>query len=165
MRYAYYPGCSLHASAQEYDISLRAVCQRLGIELVEVQDWSCCGATPASTLDPLLATALAARNLALVGDGLALMAPCSACYKNMRQAGLALEKDRQLREQIGEILGERKLTQVPSVRHPLDIVVNDVGLDNLPLDSPLKGLRVACYYGCLITRPKGGFDSPEDPQT
>ena len=165
MRYAYYPGCSLQATAREYDSSLRAVCQRLGMELPVVEDWNCCGATPASTIDPLLALALAARDLVAVErQGLTMMTPCPACYKNMRKANKAL-KDQSLRRQVNEILGGMGLQGNPEVRHPLDIIVNDVGLDNIPVEKPLAGLKVACYYGCLITRPRDGFDSPENPQS
>lgn len=166
MRYAYYPGCSLGAAAREYDSSLRAVCQRLEIELAEVEDWNCCGATPATTLDPLLSLALAARDLATVErQGLAMMTPCPGCYKNLRKASLTLAEDEELRRRVNETLGEAKLQRSPQVRHPLDIVVNDVGLDNIPVEKPLRGLKVACYYGCAITRPRGGFDSPENPQS
>lgn len=166
MRYAYYPGCSLGATAREYDSSLRAVCQRLGVELSEIEDWNCCGATPAATIDPLLALALAARDLAAVErQGLTMMTPCPACYKNMRKANAALASDEELRRRVNETLGEHPLRGHPEVRHPLDIIVNDVGLDSIPVEKPLAGLKVACYYGCLITRPRDGFDSPENPQS
>ena len=166
MRYAYYPGCSLEATAREYDSSLRAVCRRLDMDIPEVEDWNCCGATTAATIDPLLGLALAARDLAATERlGLTMMTPCPACYKNLRKANAALAKDDGLRQQVNKTLGEKTLQGSPEVRHPLDIIVNDVGLDNLQVDDPLKGFKAACYYGCLITRPKGGFDSPENPQS
>jgi len=166
VRFAYYPGCSLEATAREYDSSLRAVCQRLGMELPEVEDWNCCGATTAATIDPLLGLALAARDLAAAEQqGLTMMTPCPACYKNMRKANVALAKDETLRQKVNDTLREHTLQGSPEVRHPLDIIVNDVGLDSIPVETPLQGLKVACYYGCLITRPKGGFDSPENPQS
>jgi heterodisulfide reductase subunit B len=138
----------------------------LGIELPEVEDWNCCGATTAATVDPLLALALPARDLAAAErQGLTMMTPCPACYKNMRKTNAALAKDETLRQKVNDTLGDRRLEGSPEVRHPLDIIVNDVGLDAIPVEKPLEGLKVACYYGCLITRPKGGFDSPENPQS
>ncbi len=166
MKYAYYPGCSGHASGKEYNASLQAVCQTLGVELVELPDWNCCGATPAATTRPDLAKALAARNLAIAAEtGLELMTPCSACYKNIRGAALKLQDDPQTRAEIAALLDDRSLDTLPPVRHPVDIFWNDLDLNTLPVKRPLKGLKVSAYYGCLISRPKGGFDDPEAPRS
>lgn len=166
MRYSYYPGCSAHASGKEYNASLRAVCQELQIDLVEVADWNCCGATPAATTRPKLSKALASRNLAIAAEtGLDLMTPCSACYKNIRGAALKLEEDAEARAELEGLLENRSLSRIPAVRHPVDILWNDVELSSLPVKRPLKGLKVASYYGCLISRPKGGFDDPEEPRS
>jgi heterodisulfide reductase subunit B2 len=167
MKYAYFPGCSQEASAEEYNRSLQAVARRLQtMELVEMHDWNCCGATPAATVHPVLPHALAARNLAIAEEmGLELVAPCAACYKNMNKASHVLSDDPHLLQQVNATLNSHRLGQPPRVRHPLDVVVNDVGLDNIPVTRPLQGLKVASYYGCLITRPEGGFDDPEYPQT
>lgn len=166
MRFAYYPGCSAHASGKEYNASLRAVCQALEIELVDVPDWNCCGATPAATTRPALSKALAARNLAIAAEtGLELMTPCSACYKNIRGAALKLQDNPQARTEINGLLEGHSLDTIPPVRHPVDIFWNDLDLNNLPVERPLKGLQVASYYGCLISRPKGGFDDPETPRS
>jgi heterodisulfide reductase subunit B len=166
MKYSYYPGCSAHASGKEYNASLRAVCQELQIDLVEVADWNCCGATPAATTRPKLSKALAGRNLAIAAEtGLDLMTPCSACYKNIRGAALKLEEDAEARAELEGLLDNRSLSHIPAVRHPVDILWNDVELSSLPVKRPLKGLKVASYYGCLISRPKGGFDDPEEPRS
>ena len=166
MRYSYYPGCSAHGSGKEYNASLRAVCQKLQIDLVEVTDWNCCGATPAATTRPKLSKALAGRNLAIAAEtGLDLMTPCSACYKNIRGAALKLEEDAEARAELEGLLDNRSLSHIPAVRHPVDILWNDVELSSLPVKRPLKGLKVASYYGCLISRPKGGFDDPEEPRS
>ncbi len=167
MKYAYFPGCSQEASAEEYNRSLQAVARRLEtVELVEMADWNCCGATPAATVNPLLPHALAARNLAIAEEmGLEMVAPCAACYKNMNKASHALNDDPDLLARVNATLDGHRLSHAPRVRHPLDVVVNDVGVDGLPLAKPLQGLRVASYYGCLITRPEGGFDDPEYPQS
>lgn len=167
MKYAYFPGCSQEASAEEYNRSLKAVARRLeAMELVEMQDWNCCGATPAATVDPLLPHALAARNLAIAEEmGMEMVTPCAACYKNINKASHVLGDDPELLDRINATLDGHQLRQPPRVRHPLDVVINDVGLDNLPVEKPLRGLRIASYYGCLITRPEGGFDDPEHPQS
>ncbi len=165
MRYAYYPGCSLQTSAKEYDLSLKAVCNKLDIELVELKDWNCCGATPAYTIDPLLAMGLSARNLALAAEDLSvIIAPCPACYKNLRKAGKALEEDPELREKVNDTLTEHRLDGSPKVKLPLEVVTSDFDLDALEVERPLAGLNVACYYGCPVARPKGSFDNREAPQ-
>jgi len=165
-RYSYYPGCSAYASGKEYDASLRAICEALAIELVTVPNWNCCGATPAATIRPGLDTALAARNLAIAAEAdLDLMAPCSACYKNLRCAASKLQEDPQVRAEIENLLEDRSLRKIPPVRHPVDILRNDLDLNSLPIKHSLDGLKVASYYGCLITRPNGGFDDPEDPRS
>ena len=168
MKYAYFPGCSSSSTAEEYNRSLLAVARRLGtMELIEIPDWNCCGATPAAAIvHPTLPHSLAARNLSITrGMGLdQIVAPCAACYKNLRKASHDLQHNVELRAQAKGTLVDRELERVPEVRHPLDVVVNDVGLDNIPVEKPLHGLRVASYYGCLLTRPAGGFDDPEYPQ-
>jgi heterodisulfide reductase subunit B len=167
MKYAYFPGCSQESTAEEYNHSLQAVARRLEtMDLVEMADWNCCGATPAATVDPMLPHALAARNLAIAEEmGMDMVAPCAACYKNINKASHVLNDDPELLAQINATLNGHQLGYAPKVRHPLDVVVNDVGLDSLPVEKPLRGLKVASYYGCLITRPEGGFDDPEHPQS
>lgn len=167
MKYAYFPGCSQESTAEEYNRSLLAVARRLEmVELVEIPDWNCCGATPAAAIvHPTLPHSLAARNLSIAREmGMdEVVAPCAACYKNMRKASHDLQHSEKLRAQMRGTLHNRPLARVPEVRHPLDVIVNDVGLDNLPVEKPLQGLKVACYYGCLLTRPAGGFDDIEYP--
>jgi len=167
MKYAYFPGCSQESTAEEYNRSLQAVAGRLEVmELVEIPDWNCCGATPAATVNALLPHALAARNLAIAeGMGMEVVAPCAACYKNLNKASHVLNDDPDLKARVNSTLDGHQLGGAPKVRHPLDVIVNDVGVDNVPVAKPLRGLRVASYYGCLITRPEGGFDDPERPQS
>ncbi|MCG2770049.1 MAG: CoB--CoM heterodisulfide reductase iron-sulfur subunit B family protein [Anaerolineae bacterium] len=168
MRYAYYPGCSLHASAKEYDISLRAVSERLGIELIEIDDWNCCGTVHATSIDRMLALGLAARNLSIAeASGLSLAIPCSGCYKNLRTAAEMLSEDASLRARINAGLETRSYQGSTTVKHPLYIILEDVGLDSISdLPRPLQGLKVAPYYGCVLTRPAAvpPVDDPEDPQ-
>lgn len=165
MRLAYYPGCSLESSARGYDLSVRAVSQKLEVELIEVPDWSCCGASAAANTDPVLAAALAARNFRQAKRaGLdAILAPCSGCYKYLRRARQSLNDETQLSGQVENLLGGQLLGLLPTVKHPLEVLTRDLGAVATAVKRPLHGLRVACYYGCLISRPTGGFDDPEEP--
>jgi heterodisulfide reductase subunit B len=167
LRYAYYPGCSLHASAREYDLSWRAVCEKLGIELTELPDWSCCGTAHADNVDYSLSVAMAARNLAIAAQmGLPIAAPCSGCYKTLWRSEAALRTDPTLRQKINATLS-RPLEGPVAVRHPLYIILEDIGLEALSAPPrPLRGLSIAPYYGCVLTRPvaEPPVDDPEDPQ-
>lgn len=165
MRYAYYPGCSLKTSAREYDLSIQAVCQELDVELVEVPDWSCCGASPAANMDLVLSAALAARNLRQAARaGLdTVVAPCSGCYKYLRRARQSIHNEPRFRERVQGLLGGQSLGQLPAVKHPLEVLTRDLRTMTAAVKQPLHGLRVACYYGCAISRPRGGFDDSENP--
>lgn len=171
MRYAYFPGCSLDKSAAAYDQSFKAVIDILSQELVELDDWNCCGATEYFSLNPLPAYALVARNLALSPEGISdLVAPCSACFVNLYKTDHNMGLYPQLKADVNEALAEADLSYEPGrvkVRHALDILVNDVGLEEIAahIEQPLKGLSFAPYYGCFIVRPDHGFDSTEQPQT
>lgn len=169
MRLSYYPGCSLHATAKEYDLSTRAVCEALGIELVEIPDWSCCGASSAHSLNRVLSIALPARNIAAAQpEGVDVVVPCAACYGNMRKADAALRDNEQLRGHIEELLSFRYSGNV-QILHLLDVLCNRVGLESVRrrVVRDLRGLKVAAYYGCLLVRPPDicGFDDAENPMT
>ncbi len=171
MKYAYYPGCSMEKNAAAYGDSFQAVARALSQEMVELDDWNCCGATEFYSLDPLPATALFARNLALVPQGTHdLVAPCSACYLNLFKAEHNMAANPQLNGDVNTALAEANLSYKPGtvrVRHALDIFVNDVGLDQIKaqVKQPLRGLKLAPYDGCLIVRPAHDFDNPEHPET
>ncbi len=167
MRYAYYPGCTLHSSAKEYRLSTEAIAERLGIELAEIPDWNCCGASSAHALNHDLSLALPARNLALAeGMGLDVVAPCAACFNRLAYAQHAVVTDEATAARIGQIAG-RPVTGESRVRSLLDVVVSDVGAEALAeaAGSKLEGLKVAAYYGCLLVRPPKvvDFDDPEQP--
>ncbi|SMB94179.1 heterodisulfide reductase subunit B [Thermanaeromonas toyohensis ToBE] len=169
MKYAYYPGCSLHATAVEYDTSAKVVAKHLGVELWEIPEWNCCGASAAHNTDHLLALALPARNLALAErEGLDVAVPCAACFNRLKAAQAAVRGSEEMRNTIKEIIGMDYQGQ-GEVRAFLDVVVNVVGLAKIRdlVTRPLTGLKVAAYYGCLLVRPPKltAFDDPEDPQT
>ena len=155
LKYAYYPGCSLHASAGEYDLSTRELFKKLDIGLTEVPDWFCCGATPAHNVDELLSLSLCAKNLDLAeqveGD---LAVACAACFSRLKFTQHTLEENATKRRQV-ETAIDAPVKLDSSVKHLLEILAKDFGLDHLKdrITKPLAGLKVACYYGCLLTRP------------
>lgn len=166
--YSYFPGCSLHATAKEYDESIRAVSGKLGFELKEIEDWCCCGATPAHALDPLSANILGLWNLAHAAKGgdQPILTGCASCFsrlqavrreirekpmeaeEGLRRVGLPVNPDLQVLH-IAEVLN------APETREKLAAAIT----------RPLAGLKVACYYGCLLTRPRGPdtIDDAENP--
>lgn len=169
LRYAYYPGCSLLSGAKEYDISVRAVFAHLGIELVELEDWNCCGAVHASVNSAEAGIVLPARNLALAeAQGFdKIVAPCSGCYLNLRRAGQRVAADKGLRTMVDEHLKDGlELKGDIEVLHPLYVLLNEYGLVRIKdqVVNPLSELQVASYYGCMLTRPKDVFDSAERPR-
>ncbi len=155
LKYSYYPGCSLHASAGEYDLSTRELFAALGIKLEEIQDWFCCGATPAHNVDELLSLSLCAKNLELASkiDGDVAVA-CAACFSRLKFTQHTLEDNSVKRKQVEKAL-DAPLKIDGKVKHLLEILAKDLGLDRLKsaVKKPLSGLKVACYYGCLLTRP------------
>jgi heterodisulfide reductase subunit B len=172
MKFAYYPGCTLKTSAKEYDMSTREVFSSLGVELLEVEDWNCCGATSAYSVDYLLSLALPARNLAIAEkDRLDVLSPCPECYLRQWKTNKAIKGDEKLMEKVNKALDGTGLEVKGNidVRHPIDVLVNDIGLDKLSerMVRPLKGLKIAPYYGCVIVKPPRDqrFDSPEKPTT
>jgi heterodisulfide reductase subunit B len=169
--YQYYPGCSLQATGRAYDESLREVFRHLDVKLTELKDWNCCGATAYMSTDEAQALALAGRNLALAdqGTGKDLLTPCAACYLVLNKTQMRLEDNVTTRGQITGALEKVGLhySGKAKVRHPLDVFVNDLGLDALKakVKKPLTDLKVAPYYGCQIVRPYALFDSQHDPKT
>ncbi|MEQ8957014.1 MAG: CoB--CoM heterodisulfide reductase iron-sulfur subunit B family protein [Coleofasciculus sp. C2-GNP5-27] len=169
MTYSYYPGCSLHSSAKEFDISTRVVMQELGIELEELEDWSCCGGSIAAGVSHEVGMALAARNVVLAQQkNRDLLASCSGCYNKSAKAAKALENETE-RNKITPILSQMGMSVSDSntkVRNVVDVLANDVDISSR-IKKPLRGLKVACYYGCLLTRPQEltGWDSPVFPMS
>ncbi len=172
MKYVYYPGCSLEGTAREYDISTRALMQATELELMELDDWSCCGASAAAPTSSLLSLALPARNLALAekaGEALDMMVPCSACYLNLKRVEEKIHTDPDIFKKINTILQEDQLQLKGSmrVRHILDVIINDMGMDTiLPVvKKQLRDLVIAPYYGCQCLRPYAAFDDAEKPRS
>ena len=168
MKYSFFPGCSLESTAHDFQMSTFAVAKALGVQLEEIPDWTCCGSTPAHSTDALLAASLPARNLAIAEElGQDVVVCCAACYGRFAAANLAIAEDSKLRAEVAEAIGKEYSGSV-KVRHFLQVLREDVGVADIKdsITKSLNGLKVACYYGCLLTRPKelSILDDPEDPQ-
>lgn len=169
MKYAYFPGCSLHSTSKEYDISTRAVAQALGIELYEIPDWICCGASPAHTTLHYLSLALPVKNLLITQYAGAneLAVCCAACFNRLKIANHIVKTDEEKRGKINELLKDRYEGEV-KIKHFLEIIVKEYGLEKITqrITRKLTGLKVVCYYGCLLVRPHKimEFDDVENPQ-
>ncbi len=170
-RYSYFPGCSLKGMGRGYEESLLPVMRALGVELQELPDWNCCGATAYMAVDEVQACVLASRNLALAkrAGEQALLAPCSACYLVLNKTQHQIQESPAIREVVRKALQAASLGSAEDVpvRHPLDVLVNDIGLDEVRkhVKRPLTGLKVAPYYGCQIVRPYATFDDQANPTT
>lgn len=174
MKYAYYPGCSGHGTSVEYEASTRAVCNALNMDLVEIDDWNCCGSTPAHSVSHELSGALAARNLMQAAKTGAdcVISPCPSCSSNLKMARWRMQKP-EFKARVDELLdvptptgaeGGADLMETYSV---LQAIVEHVGVDRIAsrVTYPLEGLKVVTYYGCLLSRPAhvAKFDDPENP--
>ena len=162
MKVSYYPGCSLHSTGLEYGKSTEDVCQALDIELNELTDWNCCGASSAHCTDEALAIELATRNLAVAEDaGLDLVIPCAACFQRFKVA------EKHIREGKEPVVDTPYQGKVP-IKHLLDFLVEEENISGIKekIKKPLAGLKAVCYYGCLITRPPKVTDARnyENPQ-
>lgn len=169
MKYAYYPGCSLESSAREFGESTMLVAEALGIELVEIPDWNCCGATSGHALDHKLSVALPARSLGIAESmGLDVVAPCAACLNRMKSAEAQMKSNPALRDEINAGLSKPYTGKV-TVRSALEVFTSPEVVSTLAekVTKKLCGLKPACYYGCLLLRPPKiiGFDDPEDPNS
>ncbi len=169
MKLAYYPGCSADSSGVEYGLSMERTAEILGIELIELDDWNCCGATSGHNTNKLLSLALPARNLAIAEKiGLPMLAPCAACYNRHRTAEHVIKHDDGMREKIAQVI-DMDVQGTVETLSILDVLANDIGVDKIAekVTNPLLGMKAACYYGCLLVRPveHTGFDDAEDPQT
>jgi heterodisulfide reductase subunit B len=167
---AYYPGCALEGTGHAYNRSTKAVGKALGLDLVELDNWNCCGAMEVKNVDPKLQTYLSSRNLAIAEDmGFdTVMAPCNGCYHNLKKAEYDLEHDQASKDVVSRISNKagHKTYEAGKVTtiHALDWIKESVGEEGLAklVKKPLTGLKVANYYGCMYTRPRHIF--PEKDQ-
>jgi len=168
MNVAYFPGCSLHGMASEYDMSTRLVCKHLGINLQEIEDWNCCGATAAHSLDHLLNIALGARNLNIVKEMHLdrVTAPCAGCFNRLKTASYEMRHNPKLAAEVEKVIIAPAPVE-PEVSNLLQLLIEVKGFETIAQQvvKPLTGLKLAAYYGCLLTRPSKvvEFDSSEQP--
>ncbi len=167
MDIGYYPGCALHGSSNDYEASVRACMTALGVNLNELEDWICCGASAAHCINHDLATALPARNLGIAEkmNLKSLFAPCPMCSMELKKANDAIQSSPALREKMSEIV-ETPVTGAVDVVNLIQ-VFQAVGYETIAQRAvkKLDAFKPACYYGCLLTRPPKTlkFDDPEDP--
>jgi heterodisulfide reductase subunit B len=155
MKYAYYPGCSLLSTSKEYNISTKAVCQTLGIELVEIPDWTCCGATSAHSSDELLSYALPIKNLIWPEkENLEVVTSCAACFNRLKLANLEVKNNPSSLNTVNKILNVNYSGKT-KVKHLLEIITSHYVIEVIVKmgKKPLTNLKTACYYGCLLNRP------------
>jgi len=184
--YIYFPGCSsVEGTAAGYGQSIKEVSGPLGLALIEMEDWNCCGSTPYGSTNELESLCIAARNLALAEKtrftvldengapvektGLELVTPCSCCYTTLNRANSLLRQYPDLKGKVNECLSAAGLNYKGKVkvRHLFEVIYTDIGLEFIKskIVNPLNGLKVAAYYGCQLTRPEPGFDNPRNPQS
>jgi heterodisulfide reductase subunit B len=170
--YAYYPGCSIQATAKPYGRSIEATAPALGIDLREIEDWNCCGATAYMSYDHLEAFSIASRNLALAermseNGSVQVAAPCSACFAVLNNTVHYAAEDPKLFDALNDALSAAGLRYQGKarVRHLLDIYIDDVPEETLQnkITQSLEMVRLAPYYGCQIVRPKNEFDHYDMP--
>lgn len=169
MKYYYYPGCSMDSTAVTYKQSIEYVAEQIGMELVEIPDWNCCGATAAHTRNEMMALSLPARNLALAekdGKNLDVAVPCASCYSRMKTTVYEARKDDDTRKEIEDVIG-MDFQAKQDVWSFLDIFSQKEVMEACKsrIKGSLEGLKVACYYGCLTSRPRQvtNPDSTENP--
>lgn len=165
---AYYPGCSLHSTSKEFNDSTEAVCEALDLNLIEPEGWMCCGSSAAHRADHDAALRLPMENLALIEkSGFAeVTMPCAACFNRHKVAQFEIRRDGQVKEAVDQEIGYEYQDTV-EVTTLVQSLLRHVGPEEVTarVKKPLEGLRVVCYYGCLLTRPPEvtGADHPENP--
>jgi heterodisulfide reductase subunit B2 len=167
MKYGYFPGCSSESTARDMHESTLEVAKALGIELIEPKGWTCCGATAGHQTDKFLSVALPAASLAKVKDaGMDMVVSCAACYNRMEVANHEIQNSAELRKDVSEALG-RDYDGSVNVKHFMEVLLHDVGIEKIKesVKHSLNGMKVACYYGCLLVRPNEvtKLDAPENP--
>ncbi len=177
MKYLYFPGCSLKSTGKPYEESILSVFGALGVEIEELKDWNCCGATAYMAVDELKSFSLCARNLALAvkqhggkDEPVQLIVPCTACYSLLLKSQHYMDENPEVGRVVNAALKEvgyesEGLAKKVRIRHPLDVLANDIGVERIKekVQRPLKGLKVIPYYGCLLVRPYATFDNPYNP--
>ncbi|MCK9422779.1 MAG: CoB--CoM heterodisulfide reductase iron-sulfur subunit B family protein [Bacteroidales bacterium] len=168
----YFPGCSAHGTSEEFDMTVKMVMKSLDVQMEEIPDWNCCGATSAHSLSETLAYALPLRNLVLAEklDNATMAIPCASCYQRLKVTKVHMDDNPELARKINStVIDEGTYKGKVAVKSMLQYCYEDIGLEAIKskVTKSLAGMKLACYYGCLLTRPKNitHFDSPEYPMS
>lgn len=170
MIYSYYPGCTLSTKAKELDKCGRLAAQALGVELEEIENWQCCGAVYPQAEDEIATKLSAVRALnAAKEKNQPLLTLCSACHHVIKRVNDDMANNEYIRTRANNYLKlDAPYAGETNVVHYLEMLRDEVGFDKLKaaVKNPLKGVKIAAYYGCLLLRPSGvmAFDDPENPQ-
>ena len=169
MMYSYFPGCTMNTTGREYGKSLSYVNRAIGMELIEIEDWNCCGATAGHSISPELGDALPARNIALCEKqnlGLDIVVPCAACYSRMKHATHTLRSSEENRAKLERLI-ETPVKGNLNILNAMEAYSTEEAKAAIAkaIKKELKGLKVACYYGCLFSRPGDvtGVSDVENP--
>jgi heterodisulfide reductase subunit B2 len=167
---SYFPGCSLKTGSKFYETSVRKVFSFYGIELKEIDDWSCCGASAAHTVDEELAHALVARNLALAErEDAPFFAPCSACYSRSKITNDTVKMDSELQNKVNSLIAPLECTGSLEIKNIIEVLDDHVGLSAIAKQRKydLSGVKVVPYYGCVLTRLMRvkPYDDRENPES
>ncbi len=169
MKLLYYPGCTLHTVAVQFDQSTKEICKQLDIELIEISDFTCCGGLYPQTTENLMQLQAPARILVQAqrtDPNLELMTLCTFCYNTLKRTHYTLKKDEQKRNILNDYLEEPYNAKVKIV-HLIEVFRDDIGYDTIRKKSKrslLKGFRVAPYYGCLLLRPMNEIELDDQEQ-
>lgn len=170
MKYAFFQGCVTPQKENAYELSLRKVAEKLGIELVTLEEQNCCGFF-VEPVDHLSATVMAARDLALFdASGLNAVTPCPACYGQLNRVKNELLADKKLYDEVNSILTKvnRKFLGTSKIKHFMTVLIDEVGMEKIKnsVVKPLENLKVAPFYGCHLLKPsyEVNTDDPENPQ-
>ncbi len=156
MEYSYYPGCSLKGTAQDYEVSIQRVALKLNINLIELPDWVCCGASPTHIANEKLNLAIPAIDIKEACKyEKDLVTVCTACFNRLKTAHYILLNNQVKKKEI-ESLIEGNISDKIKIRHFIQVLMEDIKLEQWQtyIKKSLSGLKVACYYGCLLTRPE-----------
>jgi len=168
MNYAYYPGCSLESTSPDFNESTKTLIRFLDLSMEELPDWTCCGASAIHPQDKLLSVAIPALTIEsankLKKD---IMVQCPACLAHLKESRNVMAEGGKLAEDLSKLLEGHEVSPNIKIRHFSEILLDEYGLENLKEKAvrKLKGLKIACYYGCVIVRPKKlmQYDDPENP--
>lgn len=168
MNYSYYPGCSLESTSPDFNESTKALIKALDLEIEELPDWTCCGASAIHPQDKLLSVALPALTIESANKlNKDIMVQCPACLSHLKESRNVIAEGGELAKDVLKMLEGHSISPNIKIRHLSEILIDEYGLDNLKekVVRKLDGLKIACYYGCVIVRPKKlmQYDDPEDP--